>query len=216
MAIKENSKAELKIFKAKLKDIAAAFQVHSKRLENAYLDNIVWTTKEWQDYYIKHPFLSRFGSKLIWIFDDKKTGIIANDELIDFNGNNLALADFSEVKLWHPIYSEVKIVQNWRNFILEQEIKQPFKQAYREIYKVTDAEIGTSTYSNRFAAHILYQHQFNALARIRNWQYKLQGGFDSHNVPTKSIPKYNLKAEYWVTPIPVSYTHLTLPTILLV
>ena len=36
-----------------------------------------------------------------------------------------------------------------------------------------------STYSNRFAAHVLRQHQIAALAATRGWRYRLQGGFDS-------------------------------------
>ena len=42
---------------------------------------------------------------------------------------------------------------------------QPIKQAHREIYLLTDAERQTQSYSNRFAAHILRQHQFTALCQ---------------------------------------------------
>ena len=45
--------------------------------------------------------------------------------------------------------------------------RQPFKQAHREVYLLTDAERNTRTYSNRFAAHIIRQHQFNALCAAR-------------------------------------------------
>ena len=43
----------------------------------------------------------------------------------------------------------------WRTFLLDRRIRQPFKQAFREIYILTPAEVETGTYSNRFAAHIL-------------------------------------------------------------
>ena len=43
---------------------------------------------------------------------------------------------------------------------MEGEIQQPFKQAFREIYLLTDAEVNTRTYSNRMASHILKQHQY--------------------------------------------------------
>ena len=56
---------------------------------------------------------------------------------------------------------------------------QPFKQAHREVYRLTPAEEETGNYSNRFAAHILRQHQMAALAAERGWRYHLQGGFDS-------------------------------------
>ncbi|WP_405489665.1 DUF4132 domain-containing protein [Streptomyces sp. NBC_00096] len=40
-------------------------------------------------------------------------------------------------------------------------ITQPFKQAHREVYPLTEAERTTATYSNRFAGHVLRQHQFH-------------------------------------------------------
>jgi hypothetical protein len=77
-------------------------------------------------------------------------------------------------------------------------VTQPFKQAHREIYIITEAEHRTGTYSNRFASHILKQHQFAALARQRGWSYTLQGQFDSHNTPTLRLPRWNLVVEFWV------------------
>jgi hypothetical protein len=77
-------------------------------------------------------------------------------------------------------------------------VTQPFKQAHREVYVLTDAERQTKTYSNRFAAHILRQHQLAALCQSRGWDYRLQGQFDSHNVPTLQLPSLNLRAEFWV------------------
>lgn len=199
--VSENYKEELKLFKSTIKDIKTAISVHAKRLENTYLDNIEWSLDDWKSNYLNHPFLSRYTSKLIWHFDDQETGILLDNEIVDFNKNPVDISQFKKVKLWHPIYSEINSVTSWRNFILANELKQPFKQAYREIYIVTDAEIATNNYSNRFAAHILYQHQFAALAKTRDWNYTLQGNFDSHNTPTRSIPNFQLKAEFWVEPI---------------
>jgi hypothetical protein len=93
----------------------------------------------------------------------------------------------------------VHVVQAWRQWLLDHEITQPFKQAHREIYVLTDAERSTASYSNRFAAHVLRQHQLAALCRERGWRYALQGsGFDGANSPTKEIPGTDLIAEYWV------------------
>lgn len=199
--IAENYWEEVKLFKSSIKDIKTAISVHAKRLENAYLDNIEWSIAVWKSNYLDHPFLSRYTSKLIWIFDEQETGILVDAEIVDFNKNPVDLAKCKKVKLWHPIYSELNTITSWRNFILANELKQPFKQAYREIYIVTDAELVTNNYSNRFAAHILYQHQFLALAKTRDWNYTLQGAFDSHNTPSRSIPNFELRAEFWVEPI---------------
>lgn len=196
--VKENYKEELKAFKIQLKEINTNIAIHAKRLENTYLNDIEWLIEDWTKYYIEHPFLSRFTAQLIWWFDDTVSGILYEGQFISNDGKVLDLKDFSKVKIWHPIYSKIEDTAAWRTWIIDKEIHQPFKQAFREVYLVTDAEINTSTYSNRFAAHILYQHQFSALAKLRDWNYNLQGGFDSHNTPSRSIPKFQLRAEYWV------------------
>ena len=199
--ITQNHKEGLKQFKATLKNIKTAVGVHSRRLENTYLDNIEWSIEDWKSNYLDHPFLSRFSSRLIWFFDETATGIVTDQGIVDSTGSNIDLSQFKQVKLWHPIYSDIKTTTNWRNFIIDHKILQSFKQAFREIYIVTDAELATNTYSNRFAAHILYQHQFTALAKTRDWNYTLQGSFDSHNTPSKSISNFQLRAEFWVEPI---------------
>ena len=69
--------------------------------------------------------------------------------------------------LWHPIGREPDEIVAWRDWLERHAITQPFKQAHREVYLLTDAERATGTYSNRFAAHVLRQHQFHALAADR-------------------------------------------------
>jgi len=87
----------------------------------------------------------------------------------------------------------------WRNWLEKREIVQPFKQAHREIYVLTDAERETQVYSNRFAAHILKQHQFNALAMARGWKYKPLAGYDEvESTATLDLPAWNLRAEFWI------------------
>ncbi len=108
------------------------------------------------------------------------------------------LSPQTRVRLWHPLGQEITDVARWRQWLQENEISQPFKQAHREIYILTDAELETDTYSNRFAAHIIGQHQFAALAQERGWKYRLQGKFDSHNVPTIELPRWNLAVQFWL------------------
>jgi hypothetical protein len=58
-------------------------------------------------------------------------------------------------ELWHPIGFEPETVLRWRLWLEGHGVTQPFKQAYREVYLLTDEELATHTYSNRLAAHIL-------------------------------------------------------------
>ena len=75
-------------------------------------------------------------------------------------------------------------------------MRQPFKQAHREVYLLTDAERETETYSNRFASHIIRQHQFASLCRERGWKFKVMGDWDSHNTPSLDLAQYNLQARF--------------------
>ncbi len=102
--------------------------------------------------------------------------------------------------------SEQETIIAWRRFFEEREIRQPFKQAHREIYLLTDVERSTSTYSNRYASHILKQHQYNALCGIRVWNNKLRLHVDDVYPATFiELPEWNLRAEFWVEGIGEEY-----------
>jgi Domain of unknown function (DUF4132) len=143
---------------------------------------------------------------VIWCFgaaDSKvQTGIWHDGNLVGPDGvalNNLS--DETQVELWHPAGAPVDEVIAWRTWLERHEITQPFKQAHREIYLLTDAERNTNTYSNRFAAHIIRQHQFAALCTERGWRYRLQGNFDSSNTPMIDLPQWDIRVEFWVEPV---------------
>jgi hypothetical protein len=122
--------------------------------------------------------------------------------LVDVDGQPLTwLTDEAHARLWHPIGVAPETVLRWRRRLEEHGVTQPFKQAHREVYLLTDAELSTGTYSNRFAAHILRQHQFAALCAQRGWDYHVQGDFDSSSTPSLCIPAHGLTAEFYVEPI---------------
>jgi hypothetical protein len=117
-----------------------------------------------------------------------------------------SLGESTTVRLWHPIGKDIDEIVAWRAWLDEQQIQHPFKQAHREVYLLTDAERRTRTYSNRFAAHVLKQHQFNALAALRGWKNKLRLMVDPEYPPaTRLLPKWNLRAEFWVEDIGHNY-----------
>jgi hypothetical protein len=93
----------------------------------------------------------------------------------------------ARVSLWHPIEAGLDEVIAWRRFVEERGVRQPFKQAHREVYLLTDAERRTATYSNRFAAHIVRQHQFHALCAARGWRNKLRLMVDDEYPPATRI-----------------------------
>jgi hypothetical protein len=87
----------------------------------------------------------------------------------------------------------------WRRWLERHEITQPFKQAHREVYLLTDAERRTRIYSNRFAAHILRQHQFDALTTARGWSNALRMTMGYSYPPAMlKLPHWNLRVEFWI------------------
>src|SRR5262249_29376724 len=142
-----------------------------------------------------HPLVGVLARRLIWEFTSGKqttAGIFFNGALVDLDLKPVRkLQADTSVRLWHPIGKDTDEIVAWREWLDEQQIQQPFKQAHREIYLLTDAERQTGTYSNRFAAHVLRQHQFNALCAARGWKNKLRLMVDGEFPPaTVYLPKW--------------------------
>jgi hypothetical protein len=203
--IRNDFKDELKDLQNTAKLIPKTLTIQRDRLDRSYIQKRVFPFNHFQKYYFHHGLMSFLTQKLIWIFEKENQKIPAiywNKKWQDVDQNEVDWIDKNTtVKLWHPLESATDDILKWRDFLQEKEIKQPLKQAYREVYILTDAEVNTKNYSNRMAAHILKQHQFNALAGIRNWKYQLIGAYD-HGMSTQAcsleIPDYNLRAEYWI------------------
>jgi hypothetical protein len=121
------------------------------------------------------------------------------DRPVDSTGRTVDSRNDDIVSLWHPLEAAATEIAAWRALLVQQRIVQPFKQAHRELYPLTDAERATGLYSNRFAGHILRQHQSVALARRRSWRATLRICADvPNNQPTHiRIPDYGLAAELW-------------------
>ena len=201
-AVRSGFASQLKELQQATKDIEKMLPAQRNRLERCFLTDRSWTVQHWRERYLDHPLLSVIARRLIWQLEGggrTATAILHHDQLVSAAGESLdGIAADATVRLWHPLTSPTAEVLQWRQFLMRYEIIQPFKQAHREIYVLTDAERATQTYSNRFAAHLLKQHQFTALCKERGWRYGLQGNWDSHNVPTIELPQRDLRVEFWV------------------
>ncbi len=201
--VKTNYAEELKALKQAEKDIQKMLPAQGDRLESLYIREKTWDFATWQERYLNHPLMGCLTRRLLWQFEsdhDQAVGIWHNGQLCDRGGEAIAwLQDHTKVTLWHPITASPDIIREWRNWLLEKEIQQPFKQAHREIYLLTPAEDNTRIYSNRFAAHILKQHQFNALCAQRGWKNKLRLMVDDDYPPAfLPLPQWDLRAEFWI------------------
>jgi hypothetical protein len=209
-ALKEKYPAELKERSQAIKDIRKMLPAQRDRLDTLFLLQKKWTFDAWLSRYIDHPLVGTIARRLIWRFskdDMAASGIWLDGRIVGNDGKPIDWLDnTTTVELWHPIHSEPDAVLEWRNFLMEHEIRQPFKQAYREIYLLTDAELNTRVYSNRYAAHILRQHQFNSLCAAKGWKNSLRLMVDDEYPPaSKVLSHWGLRAEYWVEGIGDQY-----------
>ncbi len=201
-AVKKEHAAELKELQAAVKDINAMLPAQRERLDTLFLSRKSWPLSVWRERYLDHPLIGTIARRLIWSFTAKSrtiNGIWHGGSLVGVNGKPLNLTDEATVSLWHPIGQAMEEVLAWRDWLERREVIQPFKQAHREVYLLTDAERRTNTYSNRFAAHVLRQHQFHALCAARGWKNKLRLMVDDSYPPAhRLLPAWGLRAEYWI------------------
>lgn len=206
VSVKENHPAELKEIKLIVKQIELSLSAQRDRIDASFKQGrkLVWS--HFETYYFNHGLLSYISRKLIWRFrknDIETEGYWLEGAWINRLGQAVDITGAETVSLWHPSTALAETVNEWRTFFLDRQIQQPIKQAFREVYLLTDAEINTRTYSNRMAGHILKQHQFNSLAGVRGWKYTLQGQFDNgaNGIATIKLPAFDMIAEYWTNAV---------------
>ncbi|MGV9290804.1 DUF4132 domain-containing protein [Streptomyces sp. NPDC003719] len=147
-----------------------------RALEGGFTVDTVPPYGRWRAELAGHPLARTLVGRLIWEVE------VAPGEwraVLPETGEALPDApDDAAVRLWHPLRSEPDAVRAWRELLTERRVRQPFRQAYREIYLLTPAEERTGTYSNRFAAHLVHYRRMFALFRARGWSSRLLGPWD--------------------------------------
>ncbi len=199
--VRREHAGELKALRARAKEVEEMLGVQRVRLERLLSSERRIPLAHWRKWYVEHPLLHDLARRLIWEFSfdgATRSGIRRDGRLLEWNGGELSVPEDATVRLWHPLSSEAQTVLSWRCWLEDNGVQQPFKQAHREVYVLTDAERATGRHSNRFAAHILRQHQFAALCRQRNWRFRLMGAWDSHNTPYLDLPDAGMQAQLFV------------------
>ncbi|HTB12442.1 MAG TPA: DUF4132 domain-containing protein [Bryobacteraceae bacterium] len=198
-SVKQEHAEILKDLNRSLKEMDGQISAQRSRLERQLISEGTCSLESWKPWYLDHPLVSHFATRLIWELEDggeRRTVIPWQGNLVDWAAHAIQPSQQARVRMWHPIRADVQTILSWRCFLEDHRIRQPFKQAHREVYLLTDAERETETYSNRFASHIIRQHQFALLCKERGWKFKVMGNWDSHNTPSLDLNQYNLQAKF--------------------
>lgn len=205
--VKEKAPEKIKKIKDLVKKIEVSTGTQRDRIDRMLRSERKMIWEYFTKHYFDHGLMSFLTKGIIWQFTiagDVHDVIYHHGAWTTNDGQVITPDDETSVSLWHPVTSTVKTIREWRDFLLEKQLRQPIKQAFREVYILTDAEINTRVYSNRMAAHIVKQHQFNSLAKTRGWKYSLLGAYDDgrdDEIAALNLPEYGLRAEYWISEV---------------
>ncbi|MFF9485571.1 DUF4132 domain-containing protein [Streptomyces sp. NPDC014676] len=175
-ALKDGFPEALKEVKDLAREVRGTLSSERGRVEALMSAGREWPYDEWCRYYRDHPVTGTLVRGLIWEFRDADGEWRAVAPTAELPGEP------ERVRLWHPIRASTHDIRAWRERLVTERLRQPFKQAFREIYLLTPAEEQTGGYSNRFAAHIVHYRQLYALFKERGWQANFlgrhEGGYD--------------------------------------
>ena len=192
-------------------DIALLLPEARARLQSAWRRERCWRLADWRERFLDNGLVATLSRRLIWRFDTGSgplDGIPRADAtILSADGEALPLpAPDTSVRLWHPLTEGVDAVTSWRERLKACEIRQPFAQAWRANYVVTDAERATRTYSNRFAGHILHQPPLIAILRKRGWIAASRVAYDERSDAKPNrllLPAFGVAAEFWFSGVGV-------------
>lgn len=197
-------KAKLTKLQGEVKALKKVLTAQRDRIDRLFAEDLEWPLQDVLDYYVAHPLVGTIAARLIWSLTTSgvtKAALWRDGEWQDLKGAKVAIEDDTRAQLWHPVEESIEDVMAWRERLDALEIVQPTKQAFREVYLLTDAERATHSYSNRMAAHMLKQHQMATLMAARGWRYNLMGAYDDgidNQWSTKAFVTNDLVAEYLI------------------
>lgn len=200
-ALTEADADGVKLARARCKAIQQDITEQKARLERMFRQEVSWSFDDWRQKYRDHGTMAVLARQLLWLAEGGQGAqvvLACEGGCEDVEGNPVDLSD-ATLRLWHPLDSDPALRDAWRLRLIAEGIVQPFRQVWRETYALTDAERETATYSNRFAGHVLRQHQLMALAHANDWKATHRTGFDTpDDEPTHiRLPDFGLQAEYW-------------------
>ena len=207
--VKQTDAETLTAIRNELKAIRKTIAGERVRLDGVMATDRRWPLADWRSWYLDHPITGRMTRTLVWAFSTPEGPDVIGIPLdaatvVTSSGEQAEIPPDAEVRLWHPIHATADDVRAWRRYLLEQQVVQPFKQAFRELYVLTPAEEQTRVYSNRFAGHVFGQVQARALMKGRGWAPVAVAWWDDgidQGVARRTFEAAGIRAEFYFDPI---------------
>nr|WP_310786913.1 DUF5724 domain-containing protein [Fusobacterium nucleatum] len=179
------------------KNLTEQYRRSKKMLEEAMEDGT-----EFYNYEIKNlmenPVISPLLDTLVFKTENN-LGYYSNGSLVTVNGEIIELEENQMLKIAHALdlYNSGKWSE-YQQDLFEKEIKQPFKQVFREIYVKTADEKGKDN-SLRYAGHQIQPHKTVAVLKNRRWVADYEEGLQKIYYKNNIIAKIYAMAD-WFSP----------------
>ena len=158
---------------AVVKSLREQFKRAKITFENAMVNRDAFLASE-LDLLMTNPVLAPILGKILF-FTENAIGFWSNGAVINVNGERTTVSE--PIMMAHP-YDFLRYGQwaEWQLYFCQNQIKQPFKQVFREYYAPTQDELAEKTISRRYAGHQIMPKKAAALASSRGW-YATEGMF---------------------------------------
>lgn len=126
-------------------------------------------------------------------------GFIKESKLVDYAGKEAALEPNSKVIVAHPfhIYKDGHWTE-YQKLLFDQQIKQSFKQVFRELYVKTEEELSMD-YSRRYSGNQIQTKKPVACLKQRRWVANVEAGLQKIYYKENIVAKLYALAD-WFTP----------------
>ena len=146
-------------------------------LEQAMLSQTLFTAAELSKI-LEHPVVKAMLSKLVLFNPETQaSGFWQDGKLLSAEGTLTPLKADDKLLIAHP--SHLFYAVQWdlyQKYLFDKELKQPFKQVFRELYVPTKDELETSNRSERYQGHQVQPQKTVALLRSRGWTVNYEEG----------------------------------------
>ena len=150
------------------KNLREQYRRTKKMLEEAMEDGTPLFAYEIANIIENNPVIAPLLKPLVFQ-SGTALGFYADGALVAADGTRTELAEDAEVKIAHALdLYESGTWADYQKYLFEKEIRQPFKQVFRELYIKTADEHGKES-SHRYAGHQVQPAKTVALLKTRRW-----------------------------------------------
>lgn len=163
---------ELKEIDKKLKE---QYRRSKKMMEDAMENKEEFYFEEMKSL-IKNPVANPILRNLVFVKDNGILGFLCEEGLKDIEDKIMELGEKDKIRVAHAydLY-KYEVLHKYQKYIFENRIKQPFKQAFRELYVKTLDELDKDT-SLRYAGNQIQTRKTVSTLKTRDWIYDYEDG----------------------------------------